>query len=306
MKQLRALALIIALCLFALSAGPAFAHGGHDDPPTPPPAGDESVPDDADETGGAETQGYPARAIFVSFLTGGAEVNNAGEPNQGDLDGSGIGRVRLAPERGRACINAEVKNVDPLILAHIHRGAAGTNGPVVVDFTSLIAGPTVKGCVAADPAALQAMIADPAGYYINLHSETFRPGAVRGQLEPPGSLRSAFHIQLSGGAEVDTPGDPDGFGVARVVVRARDLSVCLNARARKVAPLTLAHIHNAPAGANGPVVVDFTPFIDGTRVHGCVTVDPNLLQAIRSNPANYYVNLHTAEFPRGAVRGQLK
>lgn len=294
-KQLRTLILIIALGLFALSATPTFAHSGsHGDHQHPSP---QPGHDDDDSS---------ASAVFVSFLTGGAEVNAAGVPNQGDLDGYGVARVRLNHEQGRACINAEVKNVDPLVLAHIHKGPAGANGPVVVDFTQFIDGPTVKGCVSADPALIDAIAADPAGYYINIHSEVFRPGAVRGQLEPRGSLRSSFRIHLSGAAEVGNPGDPDGFGTARVTIRAADLEICLNARARKVEPLTLAHIHNAPAGANGPVVVDFTQFIDGTRAHGCVTVDPNLLQAIRSNPANYYVNLHTAEFPTGALRGQLQ
>lgn len=307
MKLFRALSLIIALCLIALSAPPAFAHGtghghGQGTPPAPPAPGDDGEGDEIE----TEADYDPARVTLVAFLTGGAEVNAAGEPNQGDLDASGIARVRLAPDRGRVCINAEVRNVDPLTLAHIHLGPAGANGPVAVDFTALISGATVKGCVAADPALIHAIIADPAGYYVNLHNAAFRPGAVRGQLEPRGSLRSAFRVELSGAAEVGTPGDPDGSAKARVVVDARDLTVCLNTRARRVAPLTLAHIHNAPAGQNGPVVVDFTQFIDGTRVHGCVAVDPNLLQAIRSSPASYYVNLHNAEFRAGALRGQLR
>ena len=304
-KQLRgmALGLIIALSALALSFAPTYAHGNN---------GDHGGSGNNGDHGGSGNNGddgdehAPAREVLVAFLTGGAEVNSAGQPNQGDLDGSAIARVRLVPAKGRVCINAETRSLDPLVLAHIHSAPAGANGPVVVDFTGLIDGPVVKGCVSADPSLIDAIVANPASYYLNIHSETFRAGAVRGQLEPRGSLRSSFQLTLSGAAEVGNPGDLDGIGSARVTLAARELEICINARVRKLAPLTLAHIHNAPAGANGPVVVDFTQFIDGSRVNGCVTVDPNLLQAIRANPASYYVNVHTAEFPAGAMRGQLQ
>ncbi len=38
---------------------------------------------------------------------------------------------------------------------------------------------------------------------------------------------------------------------------------------------------------------------------GCVSADPVLIGQIIANPAGYYVNVHTTEFPAGAVRGQL-
>jgi hypothetical protein len=290
MKRLRMLGLMLALCAIALSVTATFARNDHDD----------GVPDDG------ETEDGSGRAVFVSFLTGGQEVNAAGEPNQGDPDGSAIARVRLAPARERVCINTDVQNVDPLVLAHIHQGAAGANGLVVVDFTSLINGSAVKGCVTASADVIAAIIANPAGYYVNIHSEAFRPGAVRGQLESPSSLQSSFRIELSGAAEVGTPGDPDGSGTARVIVSARKLEACIFANTRNVSPLTLAHIHQGAAGVNGPVVVDFTSLLDGNRVRGCVAANPNIIQAIRTNPAGFYVNVHNADFPRGALRGQLQ
>ena len=282
MKFLRGLllGLLIALSVLASGLAPAYAH------------------DDGDDKGRS----------LVAFLTGGNEVTNDGVPNQGDPDGSAIARLQLNPGRGRVCIDASVQQVDPLTLAHIHKGPAGTNGPVVVDFTALISsdGSEVEGCVDADPALVAEILGGPAGFYVNFHNAAFRGGAVRGQLEPRGSLRSVFRTRLTGAAEVGIPGDPDGRGTALVTIKATTLEACINARVRKVAPLILAHIHNAPAGANGPVVVDFTQFIKGNSIRGCVTVNPNLLQAIRSSPANYYVNVHSEEIPSGALRGQLK
>jgi hypothetical protein len=71
----------------------------------------------------------------------------------------------------------------------------------------------------------------------------------------------------------------------------------------------LGHIHKAPFGANGSVVVPlFTTPVPGTvfAVSGTVNgADPALVKDIAGHPSAFYVNLHTAKFPGGAVRGQL-
>ncbi len=38
---------------------------------------------------------------------------------------------------------------------------------------------------------------------------------------------------------------------------------------------------------------------------GCVSASADVIAAIRANPSNYYVNVHTTDFPDGAIRGQL-
>lgn len=117
----------------------------------------------------------------------------------------------------------------------------------------------------------------------------------------PVSAAQGFIVHLDGAQEV-SGGDPDGAGVAKLRFD-RDGTVCFDIDVIRVEPIAAGHIHSAPAGVDGPVVVDFDVAANG--LSGCVTAEPNLLRAIRRSPADYYVNLHNADFPGGAIRGQL-
>jgi hypothetical protein len=112
--------------------------------------------------------------------------------------------------------------------------------------------------------------------------------------------------QLSGANEVP-PADPDGTGSALVIVHGSQITFVL--RWQNIPAPILGHIHRGPAGVNGPVVVPFfmSPRPGGSRATGgTLTVsDPKLAADIVANPGGYYVNLHTTQFPAGAVRGQL-
>lgn len=109
---------------------------------------------------------------------------------------------------------------------------------------------------------------------------------------------------LSGANEVP-PADPDGSGEAFITLNQGEREVCFQLIVSDIAPATAAHIHEAPAGVNGPIVVPLTPPTSGSS-SGCVSgVDRDLIKDIRQNPSGFYVNVHNAEFPGGAVRGQL-
>jgi CHRD domain len=108
---------------------------------------------------------------------------------------------------------------------------------------------------------------------------------------------------LTGAAEVGG-GDPDGTGTATLRVNPGTGLICYTITVANLDPVTAAHIHNAPVGVNGPIVVPLTPPTSGS-VTDCTTADPALARDIVRNPENYYVNVHTTVFPAGAVRGQL-
>jgi len=115
---------------------------------------------------------------------------------------------------------------------------------------------------------------------------------------------------LSGANEVPGPGDPDATGQADLRLNQGKERVCFNISWSGIDGTVVAgHIHVAPPGVPGPIVVSlFTgAFASTDAVSDCVgNVDPDLIKAIRKDPSAYYVNLHSApSFLNGAVRGQL-
>ena len=114
-----------------------------------------------------------------------------------------------------------------------------------------------------------------------------------------------FSTSLSGPSEVPT-GDPDATGVATVWVNPGTGTVCYSWSVSGAAtPIAAAHIHHAPVGVAGPVVVPLPPTGPSSGT-GCTSgVDRSLALDIIQHPWDYYVNTHNAEFPTGVARGQL-
>lgn len=102
------------------------------------------------------------------------------------------------------------------------------------------------------------------------------------------------------GANETGGGDPDGSGSFMVEIDADSGDFCYTVKAAKIATPTAMHVHSGAAGTDGPPVVTFTMGEDM-----CIAAEPDVLRPIVANPANFYVNIHTADFPKGAVRGQL-
>lgn len=115
---------------------------------------------------------------------------------------------------------------------------------------------------------------------------------------------TSLSANLTGASEVPGPADPDGSGSATVTIDQEDGEVCYDIQVENIGDPVAAHIHSGAAGVSGPPVV---PLPIDSGMNSCVTgVDSALVQDIATNPANFYVNVHTAEFPQGAVRGQLQ
>jgi hypothetical protein len=119
-----------------------------------------------------------------------------------------------------------------------------------------------------------------------------------------------FSTTLTGAEEAPGPGDADATGQADITLNQGLNEVCFSISWADIDGEVFAgHIHVAPAGSPGPIVVPlFSGSFSGTdSVSGCVeNVDPDLVKAIRHDPSAYYVNVHSRpDFPGGAARGQL-
>lgn len=184
--------------------------------------------------------------------------------------------------------------------AELRHATEGNNGPVVLTLPPFTDGQGSDGCIGGqDPSLLADLEANPSDYYVNVVSDTFPNGALRGQLSP----HLFFDTNLTGAAEVPGPGSADGSGEATVELLAGDV-ICASIHVRGVDQPTAAHIHQAAPGVAGPIVAMLTTPIFN-HSFGCDSVDPGLYDQIAANPAGFYVNVHTGAFPSGALRGQL-
>ncbi|RJL29974.1 CHRD domain-containing protein [Bailinhaonella thermotolerans] len=286
-----------------------------------PHAGHGAAVQPAQDAGGA---GATARATyFAAALNGANEVPGNDGKAVGDRDGKATALVRIQGDVVSFAIRWD--RIAAPSAAHLHLGGKGANGAVKVPFFAAPLPGSARAATGsvkiADAALLDRIRGNPGGFYFNLHTGEFPGGAVRGQLVRLGRAvdldgvlkRGPLNGPADARQEAPNPegkrtGDPDG--TAFTSVRPWGNCVEYAFRWKNVAPPTVGHLHRAPAGSNGPVVADLfaaekglPPSING--LSGIVEVPPALVKRVNANPANYYTNLHTAEFPGGAVRGQL-
>jgi 5'-nucleotidase len=112
---------------------------------------------------------------------------------------------------------------------------------------------------------------------------------------------------LSGAFEVPGPGDPDGTGSSEIRLNPGQRTVCWTITAADITlPASAAHIHRGAVGVAGPVVVTLSPPGANGKSSGCAQgVNRALVQEIIDFPERFYVNVHTSDYPAGAIRGQL-
>jgi len=123
--------------------------------------------------GGAGAAAKPQ--VLNATLSGEEEVPEGGQ-------GSGTARLTLDPATGRVCFNIRLRGVGPTAAGHIHKGAKGKAGDVVVP---LYAKPTraPRGCIKAPSTSIvKQILRRPGRYYVNVHTAEHPGGAARGQL----------------------------------------------------------------------------------------------------------------------------
>ena len=117
------------------------------------------------------------------------------------------------------------------------------------------------------------------------------------------STKKTVTAKLTGAQEVPK-GSPAGSGHARVTLDSTKGQVCFTLAWSKIKPPSASHIHKGAKGKAGPVVIAF--FTSAPAKHsGCVSAPKSTIAAIIKTPGAYYVNIHTSDYPAGAIRGQL-
>jgi CHRD domain len=134
----------------------------------------------------ATTSALPPTAGLFAQLRGVKEVSPAGRRGAGDPDGYGSFSA-ITPGGNRLCYGYAVFNILKPTAAHIHRGGAGVNGPVVIPLgLSRLGSPgTISGCGPVPAALITQIRTNPGGFYVNVHNGPYPGGAIRGQLFGP-------------------------------------------------------------------------------------------------------------------------
>lgn len=139
-----------------------------------------------------------------------------------------------------------------------------------------------------------------------------RTGAMAGLLAGVGLVASALlgrqgakplSASLTSDA-VPGKGATGASGSATVDVSMGQEQLCYTISVAGLQGATAAHIHLGAEGSAGPAVVTLgTPSSGSAK--GCQNVNRALVRDLLEAPGDYYVDVHTAQLPKGALRGQL-
>ncbi len=249
------------------------------------------------------TAASPSQAQTTWFTTSLSGDRVTGNP--GDGDGWGAAAIGIDGDTTRYYI--WVTDIAAPTAAHVHAGLAGANGGVAIDFEASfteVSNNTYVAQGAVSGGSTAALLNTPGAFYVNVHNADHPAGAIRGQVLGDGAARSSLAGTLRGFRQIGSSGDPDGDGFA--VVTFDDNTAHFYFNADHVATPTAAHIHMGTAAENGPVVIDTTAvFTDGVSLTA-VEIDEDLAMRILASPDHYYFNIHNADHPAGAIRGQLR
>ncbi len=226
-------------------------------------------------------------------------------PDLGDPDGTGQVTLRLRQNQGQVCETMTVQNISTPNASHIHKGGVNDSGPVVVPLLTPTSTGTTSGCVNASRAVVDDILKNRAGYYVNVHTGDYPGGAIRNQLTGP--VPALLRAAMAGPNEKPAGGDSDGTGMGEFILRPDKGQLCYTLAASNIIlPATASHIHRGDGTVAGPVIIPFTAPAQNGQAEGCVQVDAGLLNEIIGNPGGFYANIHTTDFPGGAVRAQLE
>ena len=235
---------------------------------------------------GGEIRGQIGRQVFYATMLGAQEV----PANTSTATGTGV----YVFDPDTKTMSGTVTTTVSGSAGHIHTGAIGVAAGVTFPFTG---GPTTWTMPSTVLTDAQVTSLQAGNFYANVHSTTFPGGEVRGQLYLPAKFAA-----LTGSQEV--PGNAStATGTGWLSVNPFTKGVAARTQTTGVTA-TAGHVHNAAAGVAGPVVIPQTQTSPGIWTTApTATISDALLIAFMKN--ELYLNIHSAAFPGGEIRGQL-
>jgi len=258
-------------------------------------------------------------SLFTSVAFGqtlGAVLTASQEVPPTTTPGFGNATVTFDSTRSNITVTITVANLGAAINNfHIHEGAAGVAGPVIINLIGLggvFANGTMTVTVPVPADVALRMVQNPANFYVNVHTTQFPGGAVRGQLAFINGGPVTYSAELRGANEVP-PAGSSAFGGAFITLDPNTNNLTWEVNTSGIVSPLLSHIHRGAAGVNGPVLINFATSaaqIPNGRTNGSIDIsslDPSDKTALASasTASGYYVNVHSSAFPGGEVRGQL-
>lgn len=241
---------------------------------------------------GGEIRGQvvpPISTRFTGVLSGAQEV----PANASVGTGSAIAFLHEPDDRVVYVVNTS--GLANVTAAHFHQAATGVNGPVMVPLN----GGNGSYCgVSGRLTAAQVAAWKANGVYVNVHTAAFPGGEIRAQMIK--DLGDHFVAPISGAQQVP-PSPSPGLGDGNLVVAPNGTITVTGAFGGLTGPAVAAHVHLGPIGVNGGIV--FGLGIVGSTFSGTYVPTPADLVNLRTG--NWYINVHTAAFPGGEIRGQL-
>jgi len=179
-----------------------------------------------------------------------------------------------------------------------------TNGPFVQGFDPVFSGSNASGTITNLRASfVDSLINDVNELYFNVHSTQVPAGLVRGQLNK--SLEMVADVALSGANEVPpVVTTATGIALLRLTSDKKLYSKVTVTNLEVGDTLRFAHIHEAAAGANGPVIVDLCATAADFNVAKTTTLSDALFLKVKTSAV--YVNVHSVNHSGGIVRGQVR
>lgn len=241
---------------------------------------------------GGEIRGQIGRQVFAAQLSAAQELPT----NASTATGNGV--IALDPGTKAFTARLTLSGISA-VAAHIHTGAIGANGAVIFPLTETATGSGVW-VSAAGATMTDAQVASltSGGLYFNAHSAGFPGGEIRGQI-----ARNVRFAKLSAAEELPTNAST-ATGTGTLVVDPTNRMVSGSIVLTGITA-TMAHIHLGAPGANGAVIVPLTQTTPGTwSVPANTSLTADQLKAYKQG--NLYFNAHSAAFPGGEIRGQIR